>query len=209
MVNDTHRHAARLLLMAVDVVRMRAAEFDPNQPRDDQGQWTSGGGDLTPEDHQLISNDWAWPDSSPNGMSYTRMRNPKTEEGKRTTAMLKKLPIHDGVTYRGVGLSDPKDIEKLVSAKGYELNLHSSTSTDLNTAITFADAQSVGGISGIKPIIMEMHGRGRMINHLLPDELQNTEEVVAMAGTRYKFESLSREVHYGVEFLRIRLREQR
>jgi hypothetical protein len=177
---------ARLLLAAMRL----AGDFDESKhPRDDKGQFAGSGGEVSADDQKIIANDWAWPNSSPTGMSYERLRNPQTEEGKRMTEVLNKLPVHEGVTYRGVALSDPKDVEKLVSAKGYTLNLHSSASKDLDVALTFADAQSAGGVSSYKPFILEMHGRGRDINSRLPEDLQGTNEVVMMAGTRYKFAS--------------------
>lgn len=204
-------HAARLLVLAARNVGTLRGLYSEAQARDDHGRWTAGGGDLTPDDKKVVM-EWAWPDANPiEPMDYLAMRNPKTEEGKRMTAVLEKLPIHEGVTFRGVGLANPKDVEKLVSAKGYELNLHSSASKDLHTAVTFADAQSgFGAGNRVQAVVLEMHGRGRDINAHLPEELQGTSEVVMMAGTRYKFAALSHEKDStGFEYIRIKLKEQR
>lgn len=162
--------------------------------------------DLSADESRLIDN-WAWPNAAPEGfgLDYEKLRDPKSEDGKRMTALLERLPVHEGVTYRGLALEDPKDIERLVSTKGYELKLHSSASLDKGTAITFADASSIGGKT--KAFVLEFHGRGRSINSLLPEALQSTEEVVITAGTRYKFGGLYHETSSGLDYTRIKLIE--
>jgi hypothetical protein len=164
-------------------------------------------GGLTPEDKDLIAGDWAWPDSNPSGIDYTSLRNPEKSEGQRMTGILKKLPVYDGVTYRGVALTDPKDIALLESAAGYELNLHSSASKDLSTAVAFADSNTFD--QHAKGFVLELHGRGRDINEHLPEDLQNTKEVVLMAGTKYSFVSKRQESERNFRYTRIVLREMR
>jgi hypothetical protein len=185
--------------------KVRGAEFNPDQPRDEHGQWANT---LTAEDSAIIAGDWSWPDSNPGGRSYDHLRDPKTADGKRMTEILSKLPVHEGVTYRGIALSNPKDIEKLTSAKGYEFKLHSSSSQDFEVSRDFAASQSMGGRDS-QAVILEMHGRGRDINDHLSEDLVGTKEVVIMAGTRYKFASISHEESDGLKFMRIVLKEQR
>ncbi len=198
----------------LDMLGLRAAEWEEQKhPRDDHGKWSSnlwgegkinGPSKLSKDNQDLIDN-WAYPDL-PNKISYDLMRDPKTEEGYKMTALLDTMPVHNGVTFRGLMLDNPKDVEKMISAKGYQLKLHSPTSKNLDTALTFADAQSGGGRIG-QAIIMELHGKGRDISAHLPDEYSSTEEVVATAGTRYKFAGLRHEESQGLKYMRITLKE--
>lgn len=145
---------------------------------------------------------------TPGTMLYSDMRNPSTPDGKRTTEMLTRLPIHTGSTYRGLSLSD-EDLTKLIVSPNFVLTLHSSSSTDKRVAIQFADSTSDNGRQD-NAILMEFRGRGRNINPFLPEELQNTEEVVLLAGTKYKITSISDELDttYGLKYKRIVLQEQ-
>ena len=158
-------------------------------------QWTGGGGAFTPspEEDRVISN-WAWPNASPTntGMAYEHLRDPKTAEGKQMTALLNKLPVHDGVTYRGIALDKgSKELERLVSSKGYEMKLHSSASKSEDEALNFLDGETA--YTHQQGVLLEVHGRGRDINPSLPEELRGTQEVVLPAGNRYRFASLSHE----------------
>ena len=54
---------------------------------------------------------------------------------------------------------------------------------------------------------MEIHGKGRDVSSHLPDEYRDTAEVVAMAGTKYKFAGLKHEKNSGLEYMRIVLKE--
>lgn len=193
--------------------QLRSAAGPADEARDEHGQWTSGGGDLTVADKALIAGDWAWPNSNPGkGHSYEDLRDPSTASGKMMTGVLEKMPEHNGVTFRGISLERDKDVEQLVSAKGFTLREHSSSSLDKDTALMFMDSQSVGTS---QPVLMELHGRGRDITSHLPDDLQDTKEVVLLAGTRYKFQKLVHErtpdeAHRrGYPYTRVVFKEQR
>ena len=166
-----------------------------------------GGGALTAADEELIQGDWAYPNSNPNGHSYEDLRDPSTPSGQEMTKILNKLPVRDGVTYRGVSI-DPRKVRQLVSAKGYELKLHSSASTEAETALIFAGEENEAQPGNVA-VIMELHGRGRDINAFLPEELLATKEIVHTAGTRYRFKSLSHEKFGRLAYMRVVLEEVR
>ena len=146
-------------------------------------------------------NYWQFADSSPRGPSYIDMRNPATAAGKSFTRTLSKMPDFQGTTYRGVVLDDA-EIQRLVSAKGYKMRLHSSASTDIDVAKQFMSAEGVADPSK-KSVLLELKGKGKNINSFLSEELQGTKEIVMEAGTNYKFSGISQEG----AFIRIILEE--
>jgi hypothetical protein len=189
ILTTTVRHAKDILILSDGL-------SDADEPRAAGGVGSGVRGHTTEKfsDERLFDN-WAWPNASPigsGGLSYEALRNPKTDEGRQMTAALNKLPLYQGIAYRGMDLA-PKDLEKFVAAKGYVLDLHSSASTDENIAAEFASQAHEIGL-GRQMVVLETHGSARNILAKLPVDLQETKEVVLMAGTRYKFQSLSHAV---------------
>ena len=161
-------------------------------------QWTT--------EDDVVVGDWAWPNASPKGMDYDRLRNPKTEEGKKFLDVLNKLPVYDGVTYRGLSVEIEDEVRKFFE-NTVKINLQSSSSKDISTALMFMDAAAAGGG---KNLLLEFRGRGADISGKLPEDLRYIKEVVIRAGSVYKWGGLTLNIDdSGNEYTHVLLKEVR
>ena len=115
------------------------------------------------------------------------------------TRILKKMPSHQGVVYRGMRVSN-KDLEKVQIGKTYRVDKHSSASTSKHIASAFADS------SGKSAVILQLDQRsGRKIPRLYTDKGER--EVVLMRGSRFKVTENRPGRVDGEDFLIIRMKE--
>lgn len=145
--------------------------------------------------HDLTLHHWIHADMQPGGPSYQRMRKPTTAEGKVMSDALSTLPTHVGVSYRGLALN-AKEVAAMTrnSKDGIELKLHSSTSTDKGIALGFAKREAEGW-DDKTPVLLEIHGKFKDLRDSekrLAGREFHTSEMVAEAGSRYRFKSFKR-----------------
>jgi SPP1 gp7 family putative phage head morphogenesis protein len=166
------------------------AAWPDSTGHDDHGRG-DGGGTLTEAEGKMAS---AW--ASADATVYGKLRDPKSAEGKAMSALLEKLPAYGGTAYRGATLRD-RDIEKLTSAKGAKISLHSSASQDEEVAAQFMGQAMENSDADRSPVIIEFRNAGaREIGHLFEGTDAAELEVVIPAGTTYDFRALVHEAGY-------------
>ena len=181
-------------------------KYSEDQPRDDQGQWTSGGegsqrslaeasvdwSELSSEDKAFYTQVGQWVLAE--GGEAGDMRNVKTEAGKKFFDAVKTLPDHQGTIYRGLSLT-PKEYEEVARTGVWTMKWNSSSSMEEQVAKDFAGLAAVERPARVI-VLLEMEvSRGRDISPYVPEERQDEKEVVMLAGTKFdrvgkpKFES--------------------
>ena len=114
------------------------------------------------------------------GGRYEAMRSPSTPEGKQFVAILDKLPLHDGVVYRGLVLTQA-NVDRLQATKELRLTKVSSSSKNPDVAHDFMtnehDQRIEDNRKGGVMVLMELHTTtGRDIEHVLMPGGPYTEE---------------------------------
>lgn len=99
------------------------------------------------------------------------------------------MPVYDGVVYRGIGMT-PENLEALLETGLFELPHHSSASTKVQVAVSFAGAgqnrmQKLSGRDDIQRVhfTFKKQQNSRMV---MDFALDGEDEVVLMKGTKYR-----------------------
>lgn len=119
--------------------------------------------------------------------TFNQMRKPTTKLGKELAAALDKLPVYDGVSYRGVSISDDA-LQSVLEWQYTTIKLQSSASTSRAVAVDFMDYNST---AASKDVIFEFHGRAADLRSKLGEDYKETEEVIIRAGSVWRKESVT------------------
>ncbi|HEY5126777.1 MAG TPA: NUDIX domain-containing protein [Bradyrhizobium sp.] len=165
--------------MAHDTLTLDA--FDPDEPRDEGGEWTSGSSGAVDKyglDDDEQNTMWAWQSGAGYGPdSYDRLRRDSSFANT-----LRKFTVYKGTVYRGLDLSHKKLAELKVGSV-YRMDKHSAASTSASTAENFSGAGGAGAWRNAVVLRIEQ-ASGRRIPRIY-NQLQER-EIVLLKGSHYR-----------------------
>lgn len=190
--------------------------FDPSQPRDEEGQWTDGGGSsrrpsgsarkqvkskavpsmTVPEIDSAHTQELEdWTGNAHEWIRGAEKKGNKTPEVVRFQKALDEVPTYDGTVYRGGGISETR-AGKLKVGKELVLNADSGSSVERSIAEkAMFDDQDLYRRKDASPVMYELKSKtGADIRHYVNEQ---ESEVVLRQGTRYKITGHSQQVVKG------------
>jgi hypothetical protein len=181
-------------------------DFDPDEPRDETGEWTDGGGDGGSSsgsgsgsagklsDKEKADLDKFGPVSK-DAKGYEALRSSK-EFGKA----LAKLPRAEGTFYRGMALSSQKEAEQFAVGKTATFDKHSFATPQQKSAKSYAQVQVLKNSKAI-PIILAVKNASaaNYTAHRTGGKKGPTKEVVFAMGDKIKVTSREETVINGAK----------
>ncbi len=169
------------MLMAEMV--LPSIKFDPDQPRDEQGQWSegsSGEGEAGEAGEAVAKIVDKWQE-----MASQADYNSQRRDADGTVARaFETLPKHKGVVYRGLGLKQ-KEIDRMVVGSTIKIDMHSSASKEEKFARPFALFSSE--LSGGRPVLLEVKVKNAAdISSLVHGQNRYQKEVVLVKGMKFR-----------------------